>query len=179
MSPRVHNLALKYLISTSGYHFTLKAHFDLVSWTASAWPNSGGGGYRGEQLPGSGGNLDPLLQAKIYTQSGIQTPEDDVRYVTQGRTKKDTRDTDSPGWVHPWRLSGTWVQAKVEKGGENGQGKTTDSGMWRGAQRRATEAGGRRGWKTSRWTAFRAGRGGGERVIQRVQQLQTATYGGR
>ena len=38
----------------------------------------------------------------------------------QGRVKKDTRETEIPGQANPYRLSGTWVQAKGGKGGAGG-----------------------------------------------------------
>ena len=66
-------------------------------------------------------------------------------YGSQGRMKKETRETEGPGRLKPRRLSGTWAQAEVSKAGANGQGTTTDAGTRRGAQRRAAEAGG--GWR--------------------------------
>ena len=51
-----------------------------------------------------------------------------------------------------------------KKGELTDMGTVADSGMRRGAQRRATEAGGWRARVTTRWEALHTGRGGGERV---------------
>ena len=53
-----------------------------------------------------------------------------------------------------------------------------DASMRRGVQRRAVEAGRRQVRVTSRWTALRAGRGGGERVQEKGDKTSNATKGG-
>ena len=86
------------------------------------------------------------------------------RDVAQGGEKRYLRDTEGPGRKNPWRLSGIWVQSEVGKGSVNGRGTTADTGTRRRAQRQAADSGGGRLCTTSRWKAFCAGRGGGERV---------------
>ena len=70
--------------------------------------------------------------------------------------------------------------------GQRGGGKgwtreiATDAGTWCGAQSQAAESGGWQVLKMSRWTAFTAWRGGGDRVQQiEVIWRRTVTGGGR
>ena len=68
---------------------------------------------------------------------------------------------------------------RAEKGGgTKSQDTATYADMRRGAQRRATEAGGWWVQATSRWTTLRAGRGGGERLQKREATTTNANDGG-
>ena len=63
-------------------------------------------------------------------------------------------------------------------GGAQSRDTAADAGTRREVQRRAVEAGGWRVRMTFRWTAFRAERGGGERVQERGATTTNATDGG-
>ena len=67
-----------------------------------------------------------------------------------------------------------------KRGDEQTWETAADTGTRRGVQSQAVEAGGWRVWTMSRWTAFCAGRGGGEKVQHReVIKRRTFTGGGR
>ena len=74
------------------------------------------------------------------------------------------RGTRDPRRANPQGPTGTWVQAEGSNGGGEQRGIRQQT-QARGAERR-TSGGGWRGWvwATSRWMAFCAKKGGGERV---------------
>ena len=134
-----------------------------------AWPSiGGGGGDRGEKLTGSGGALTPHPCAEMDTHLVIQTLEDAGKRRSTREGEEGHKGDRGIRASKTWGLSWTWVQEDCGKGGVNRQGTTADAGTLHGAQRRAAEDGGGWGWTSSRWTAFHSGRGGGERVRQRV-----------
>ena len=116
---------------------------------------------------GSGGALAPRLHAKTDTEQDTKNQKMPGISVAPGREKRNTRETEGPRLANPLRRSGNWVQAKVGKGVANKQGTMAEAGTQHGAQKQAAEVGRGRGGATSRWTKFRSGRGGGERVRQR------------
>ena len=63
-------------------------------------------------------------------------------------------------------------------GGAHRRDTTADVGTQSGAQGRALKADGRRVRETSRWTALRTGRGGGERVQEKGATTSNDTDGG-
>ena len=65
-----------------------------------------------------------------------------------------------------------------KRGVERVQEMASDAGTWRGTQIQAAEAGGWRVGTKSKWMAFWAGRGGGERVQDRGDTTTNATDGG-
>ena len=64
------------------------------------------------------------------------------------------------------------------EGGKRTRETAAGAGIFRGAQRRAAEAGGWWEWEKASWTALRARRGGGERVYRYVSRRGTANGGG-
>ena len=81
--------------------------------------------------------------------------------VSQGREKKYTRETEGPVQVKPWRLPG------IEKRGKTDEEHRHIQARGAGCRDERQRLAGGRVWKKPRWTAFHAGRGGGERVRQR------------
>ena len=68
-------------------------------------------------------------------------------------------------------MTGTWVQANGGKGGSAlSQEKAADAGTWIEDQGQASDTGGGQVWETSRWTALRTGRGGGDQAKTRGLQ---------
>ena len=83
----------------------------------------------------------------------------------QGGQGRDTDTRRGPRRANPPRADRDLGAGRGRKRGEQtGTGKAADAGTWRGSQGRAAEAGGRQVRVMSRWVAFRAGGGGGERV---------------
>ena len=75
-------------------------------------------------------------------------------------------------------MIGTWEKAcGVKGGGKQSWNTAADAGTWRGAQRRAAEAGWWRVRVVSMWTALCNGRGGGERVQDRGAVTKNSTDG--
>ena len=152
---------------------------DPVILTAPVWTISWGWG----QGQGQATSLDcrrpgPLPLRKNRYTFGKSNSRRFREAVYNKGGRRGTQGTQVLGQANPRRRLGTWVLAKGNKVGASGQGIMSDAGTRSGAHKRAVEAGGGRVRMTSRWTAFHAGRGGGEMVKQRGIWLETATEGG-
>ena len=96
------------------------------------------------------------------------------------RTRKGQRDADGPATGEtPQGLTGTWEQAKGNKGGDaNRQDTVSDADTRRGEPGRAAEASRRWVRAASRWIAIHDGRGGGDQVQEKGATALNATGGG-
>ena len=115
---------------------------EILSQTELLWIGSGGVETYARDCQGVEAPW-PFALARMWTPSSeYKHHKMPGGYGSQGRMKKETRETEGPGRLKPRRLSGTWAQAEVSKAGGEW---TRNNDRCRHAAR-GTETSGR-GWR--------------------------------